>query len=84
MTRNFVLPVDVSRLEEGGFYAVCPSVQGCHAVGDTVPEALQNLEDVAGMIFDFLKEKGLPLPEDLQPEIGDAPLKEQILVKVEA
>ena len=33
-------------LEEGGYYAECPILPGCHVEGANYWEALENLEDV--------------------------------------
>lgn len=82
--RKFVLPVEVAALEEDGFFAVCPLIQGCHAVGDTLPQALENLEDVARVLLELIKEDGLPLPEGLTLLVPEKPLREEILVTLEA
>ena len=42
---------------EDGFLAICPSIQGAFAEGDTEFEALYNLLDVIKMITDYKKEK---------------------------
>ena len=36
----------IESCEEGGFFASCPSLQGCHAEGETYGEVLKNIEDV--------------------------------------
>lgn len=64
MTR-YQLHVDVEELDEGGYFAICPGLQGCHAEGDTVAEAVANVEDVARVILELCAEKGLPLPPAL-------------------
>lgn len=42
----FLYPVEIESLEEGGFFASCPSLQGCHAEGETYSETIENIEDV--------------------------------------
>jgi predicted RNase H-like HicB family nuclease len=32
--------------EEGGYFASCPVLQGCHAEGETYGEAIDNIHDV--------------------------------------
>ena len=60
------LKVIVYPKEDGpGYLAVCPSLQGCHAEGDTVGIALDNLQDVAANLLELLKEDGQALPEPL-------------------
>ena len=82
MTRTYVLSVEVETLEDGRFLAACPTLQGCHAEGDTIAAALENIEDVARIIVELAIEKGLPLPEELQ---GEPPpkLRADIVVSVE-
>ncbi len=59
-----VLKVVVYPKEDGpGYLAVCSTLQGCHAEGETVGIALDNLQDVAANMLDLLKEDGQPMPE---------------------
>jgi predicted RNase H-like HicB family nuclease len=51
----------VESLEEGGYLAVCDIIQGCHAEGDTISEALENIEDVARIILELQREENLPI-----------------------
>ncbi len=78
--KQFVVPVEVEPLEEGGFLATCESIQGCHAEGQTVAEALDNLEDVARVLLELSEEDGLPLPNGLIPAPLNRPLKAEIIV----
>jgi predicted RNase H-like HicB family nuclease len=57
---NYRLPVEIELLEEGGYLASCPAIQGCHAEGRTIGEALDNLQSVAHVIYELCREKGLP------------------------
>jgi predicted RNase H-like HicB family nuclease len=77
--RKIVLPIEIESLEEGGFLAVCDAIQGCHAEGDTVGEALENIEDVARVILELRKEKGLPVPDELD-DFEFAPIKAEVVV----
>ncbi len=43
---TFIFPINIESCEEGGFFADCPSLQGCHAEGDTYGEAIDNITDV--------------------------------------
>jgi len=54
------LPLEVERLEEGGYLVRCPAIRGCHAEGRTLGEAIGNLRGVARVIYDLCQEKGLP------------------------
>ena len=66
--KQFVLEVEIERLEDGRYIADCPDFEGCHAEGDSPAEALENLEEVARMVIDLCREKGLPLPAEYHGE----------------
>ncbi len=85
MQRNtYLLNIEVQPLEEGGFFAVCPALQGCHAEGETVAEAIENLEDVARILIELRVEDGLPIPDEIRvAQPGDV-LRGEILVTVAA
>jgi len=57
-----IIPVTVEAHEEGGYLAVCEQIQGCHADGDTIEEAVRNIEEVAEMIWELCTEEKLPMP----------------------
>ena len=57
---DYRLPVEIEWLEEGVYLASCPLIQGCHAEGRTLGEALDNLQSVAQVIYALCQEKGLP------------------------
>jgi predicted RNase H-like HicB family nuclease len=73
--KKFVIPVEVEPLEEGGYLAVCELIQGCHAEGETVAEALDNLEDVARILLELQREDGLPPPKGLEEFRPDTVVK---------
>jgi len=77
---KLVIPVDVEPLEEGGYLAICEAIQGCHAEGETVAEALENLEDVARILLELRREDGLPLPEGLERLEPGAIIKAQVVI----
>lgn len=66
--KKYLLKVEVEPLDEGGYLASCPELQGCHAEGDTIAAAIENVEDVARTIVELAIEKDLQLPEELQGE----------------
>jgi predicted RNase H-like HicB family nuclease len=82
--KKFLLKVEVEPLEEGGYLATCAGLQGCHAEGDTIAEALENVEDVARIIIELCLEKGLPLPPELGAEEESPIVRAELMVQVTA
>ena len=80
--KKYLLKVEVEPLEEGGYLASCPDLQGCHAEGDTIAEALENVEDVARVIIELCMEKGLPLPPELAGTEEMPIVKAEVVVRV--
>jgi predicted RNase H-like HicB family nuclease len=78
--KKLVLPVEIEVLEEGGYLAVCNAIQGCHAEGDTIADALETLEDVARALLELRKEDGLPPPEGLEELQPDSVIRAQVVV----
>ena len=56
-------PIIVECMDEGGYYAECPLIQGCHVEGETYIEAIENLTDAIQIIIDSYRELGKPLPD---------------------
>lgn len=75
-----IIPVEIEPLEEGGYLATCEAIQGCHAEGETVAEALENLEDVARILLELRQEDGLPPPEGLRQLEPGTVIKAQLVV----
>ena len=46
INQTFIFTINIGPCEEGGFFADCPVLQGCHAEGDTYGEAIDNITDV--------------------------------------
>jgi predicted RNase H-like HicB family nuclease len=78
--KSFVLPVVVEALDGGGYLATCLAIQGCLAEGNTVGEALENLEDVAAVLLRLQNETGLPMPSGLDEFRPERTLKAQLVV----
>lgn len=66
MSKQGKLPIEVEPLEQGGYLAVCPILQGCHAEGETILAALENVQDVARNLIELMEQDGIPLPRDLK------------------
>lgn len=57
--RSFHVQVQIESLEGDGYLADCPTIQGCYAEGKTIGDALDNLRDVARVIYELCQEKDL-------------------------
>ncbi len=79
---SYRLPIEVQRLETGRHLAVCQAIQGCHAEGDTVAEAIENLQDVARQLIELRLEDGLPLPSDLAEADSQTVVRGEVLVTI--
>ncbi|MBI4670429.1 MAG: type II toxin-antitoxin system HicB family antitoxin [Chloroflexi bacterium] len=77
---QYKLPIEIEPLKEGGFLAICPILQGCHAEGETIAEALENVEDVARIIIEIMREEKIPLPPAFKAGQSDELLHEEIFV----
>lgn len=55
--------------EEGGYFARCPLLQGCHADGETFGETIDNINDVIKVHLEVRMKKGeiVPLIEIRSP-----------------
>jgi len=66
----------IYRAEEGGFWAEVPSLPGCYSQGETIEEAMKNIQEA-------IEAHLLALKEDKE----EAPIREEFVigrVKVEA
>lgn len=67
-TRRF--QVIIERDEDGFFIADVPALQGCHAQGGTIEEAIENIQEVIQICIDELKEEGVEIRDEF-PQIID-------------
>lgn len=59
VTQLLELPVEIEPLAEGGYLVSCADMVGCHTEGKTVGQALDNLYDIARVIYELCREKNL-------------------------
>lgn len=57
----------VTREPEGGYSVRVPILPGCYSQGQTVAEALQHAQDAIELYLSVLKERGEPIPEEIEP-----------------
>jgi len=51
-------------IEDGGYTAECPAIDGCISEGDSVEEALANSKDAIEGCLESLAERQQPLPKE--------------------
>ncbi len=56
--------------ETGGYVAICPSLPGCYSQGETVEEAMENIEEAILLCLEDMRAQGEPLPEVSKTLIG--------------
>lgn len=78
---EYLIPVTIEPLEEGGYLATSSVLQGLIAQGRTISETLEIAEDVARKIVESCIEHGDPLPEKLVPA-GDKQIKLEVQIPV--
>lgn len=80
--KRYKLPVDIEELEEGIYLATCPVLPGCHAEGETIARAIENIQEAARLVIEFRLEQGLGLPEGLAKSDEPGVLHSEVLVAV--
>lgn len=61
---NRHFPVLVTAAEEGGFIVTCPVLEGCYSQGDTIEEALENIQEAISLCLEDLNEKNIKAAEE--------------------
>jgi predicted RNase H-like HicB family nuclease len=56
--------------ETGGYVAVCPSLPGCYSQGETVEEAMENIEESILLCLEDMQAHGETLPEVSKTLVG--------------
>ena len=70
MSKNYDFKVFLEPDETGGYVAICPSLVGCYSQGDTVEQALVNVEEAILLCLEDMQAHGEPLPEGSGTLIG--------------
>ena len=61
---EYYYTVIIEREQDGGFYAFCPALRGCHTQGNTYEETLKNIEEAIRLYLDSLKAHSEPIPSE--------------------
>jgi predicted RNase H-like HicB family nuclease len=56
-------PITLKRLDDGKYCAEITIIRGCKGYGDTIHEALEELNDVKKTLIELLLEQGKSIPE---------------------
>jgi antitoxin HicB len=67
---EYLLPIRIEPLEEGGYLATSETLPGFLAQGRTIAETLEIAQDVARKLVESYVEHGDPLPDQLLAEAG--------------
>ena len=62
---EYLVPIEIEPLEEGGFLATSSVLQGFIAQGRTIAETMEIAQDVARKLIESYIEHGDPLPKQL-------------------
>lgn len=81
-TRISIYPIVVEPCEEGGFFASCPVLQGCHADGETYGEVIDNIREVIRMHVAARKKRPYPFSSVILKNPSE--IKIELSVPVEA
>jgi predicted RNase H-like HicB family nuclease len=63
---EFGLPVVIEK-DSDGYFAYCPSLQGCYTQGDSYEEALNHIEDAIRLHIEDRLANGEAIPTNEQP-----------------
>jgi predicted RNase H-like HicB family nuclease len=56
--------VVIEPCDEGGYFAECPALPGCHVEGESIDEVLVEMRAVAAAYIADLRDAGEPTPPD--------------------
>ena len=78
----YFYPITVEPCEEGGFFAYCSSLQGCHAEGDTFGQAIDNIREVIKLHIEARKNSKLPLSSIILNSSADVKMELAVPVAI--
>jgi antitoxin HicB len=78
---EIAIRLHIEPLEEGGYVATSPDVQGLVAEGRTVSETVEIARELARVLIDMCIEQGDPLPPAVQN--AKTPVAVDVIVPVE-
>lgn len=63
--KNYGYTIVIDKDEDGKFLAICPSLQGCYAEGDSIDEAKELIEDAIKLHIQDRIENGESVSEEV-------------------
>ena len=79
---EYMIPIKIEKLEEGGYLATSDFIQGLITQGRTIAETMEIAQDVAKKLIESYIEHNDPLPFEMKKSI-DHVINVQIPVSVE-
>ncbi len=76
------IPLVLEPQPEGGYTVTSPLLPELITEGDTMAEALANVEDAFGAVVEIYQDRGRPLPPSLYLEDANGPLSVETIVSV--
>ena len=76
------IPLVLEPQPEGGYTVTSPLLPELITEGDTLAEALANVEDAFGAVVEIYQDRGRPLPSSLYLEDANGPLSVETIVSV--
>ena len=76
------IPLVLEPQPEGGYTVTSPLLPELITEGDTMAEALANVEDAFGAVVEIYQDRGRPLPSSLYVEDANGPLSVETIVSV--
>jgi len=67
---EYIISINIQKLDEGGYLATSESIQGLIAQGRTIAETMEGAQDVAKKLIESYIEHGDPLPGHMEPSTG--------------
>ena len=76
------IPLVLEPQPEGGYTVTSPLLPELITEGDTMAEALANVEDAFRAVVEIYQDRGRPLPSSLYLEDANGPLSVETIVSV--
>ncbi len=62
--KEYRFTIIIEPCEEGGYFAMCPALPGCHVEGESYEETIDEMRKAVNAFITDYPEDNEPLPED--------------------